>query len=181
MYVYIYIYTYITNIYMFSWEPTHEQIDLPSVLGWVCGAHPRADRLELPIRSNTGAFQTGASDQEQYRCLAISCKSKLELPIRSNTGAFQAIAKRTKTICQEVCLRYEQVCGARWGTAVLLQTNGSNVDLAFLESVWRYSHAVGGVAVLGPKAFVELPPQDDWTNCIGPARPARLTCTGMLA
>ena len=61
---------------------------------------------------------------------------------------------------RECCPKYMDLFDARFGPAVLVQSNGYNLDLAFLEGVWRYTHAVGKDWF--PQGLYAWPPPDDW-------------------
>ena len=72
---------------------------------------------------------------------------------------------RFRKLLSRVCPRYRDVC-SRWQPETILQTNAYILDLAFLEAVWRYSHAVGSAA-LGRRCFRCWPPTDAWIGFCG--------------
>ena len=67
---------------------------------------------------------------------------------------------RFRALLLKALPRYREVC-VRYSPETVLQTNGFNLDLAFLESAWRYTHAVSSSA-LGQRAFCKWPPDDSW-------------------
>lgn len=67
---------------------------------------------------------------------------------------------RFRALLMKSLPRYREVC-VRYSPETVLQTNGFNLDLAFLEAAWRYGHAVSP-SVLGKRAFCKWPPDDSW-------------------
>ena len=58
------------------------------------------------------------------------------------------------------CPKYMDLFESRFGPAVLVESSGYNLDLAFLDGVWRYTHAVGKDCF--PQGLYAWPPPDDW-------------------
>ena len=62
-------------------------------------------------------------------------------------------------LLRHCCPAYMEVLD-RFGPATLLHNNRFNLDLAFLEGVWRYSHVLGKAWF--PQGLYAWPPPDDW-------------------
>ena len=82
--------------------------------------------------------------------------------------------RRFSALIIRVLPGYMTILGATRSPATLIAHNNSSLDLAFLEGVWRYTEAVGGLKNF-PKGIDEWPPKPTW-------RPAAaLTATASAA
>lgn len=69
---------------------------------------------------------------------------------------------RFRKLLLRCCPRYREVC-SRFPPETILQSNGHNLDLAFLECVHRYSCTVGKIT-LKERGFVAWPPDNNWVG-----------------
>ena len=69
---------------------------------------------------------------------------------------------RFRRLLLKTCPRYRDAC-RKYPPETLFQVRGNNLDLCFLEVVWRYSHAVGEAA-LQHRCFLQWPPDDNWVG-----------------
>ena len=94
----------------------------------------------------------GSDSLEWVMCLGDRLASK---PVGND--AMHYLSKLLRTCCPS----YLQVL-KRFGPATLLFRNNYNLDLAFLEGVWRYTAAVGRACF--PQGLYAWPPPDDWSS-----------------
>jgi hypothetical protein len=88
-------------------------------------------------------------------------------------GNGKRIAESGSTPCdlltlflRKTCPGWQQLCEPRWRSGILLNRHGLNMDLAFLEGFFRYSHAVGPAFQCGLRVW---PPPDNYGEIAGPS------------